>query len=115
MQKRLAIGRGVKILDQKNQGMFNDPPPPPPASLGVKNNKPWQSLLVLIKRKLVVSDSYVIVRGGSGKSGTKGLLEGGSIYAQKNVFLILSTRRNAEGVGALSTTPVNLPLPVVVR
>ena len=89
--------------------------PPPPASLGVKNNKPRQKLLVLIKRNLVVSDSYVIVRGGSRKSGTKGLLEGGSIYAQKNVFLILSTRRNAEGVGALSTTPVNLPLPVVVR
>ena len=29
MQKRLAIGQGVKILDQKNRGGFNEPPPPP--------------------------------------------------------------------------------------
>ena len=35
MQKHLAIGRGMKILDQKNRegGGFNEPPP---ASLRVK-------------------------------------------------------------------------------
>ena len=35
MQKRLAIGRRVKILDQKNREGFNEDPPPP-ASLRVK-------------------------------------------------------------------------------
>ena len=34
MQKHLAIGRRVKILDQKNQGGVQQPPPP--ASLRVK-------------------------------------------------------------------------------
>ena len=34
VQKRLAIGWGVKILDQKNRG---DSTTPPPASLRVKN------------------------------------------------------------------------------
>ena len=28
MQKHFAIGRGVKILDQKNRGGFNKPPLP---------------------------------------------------------------------------------------
>ena len=33
MQKHLPFGRGVKILDQKTEGGFNEPPP---ASLRVK-------------------------------------------------------------------------------
>ena len=34
MQNRLAVGRGVRILDPKNRGGLNEPPPP--ASLRVK-------------------------------------------------------------------------------
>ena len=37
VQKHLAIGRGVKILDQKNRGRLNEPPPP--AGLRVNNLK----------------------------------------------------------------------------
>ena len=33
MQNRLAVGRGVRILDPKNRGGLNEPPP---ASLRVK-------------------------------------------------------------------------------
>ena len=36
MQKHLAIGREVRILDQKNRGGGVNEPPPPPASLKVK-------------------------------------------------------------------------------
>ena len=46
MQKHLAIGRGVKILDQKNQG-FNDPPPP--ASLRVKDILTVPILIICIQ------------------------------------------------------------------
>ena len=37
MQKYLAIGRGVKILDQKNRGGGGFNEPPRPASLRVKD------------------------------------------------------------------------------
>ena len=45
MQKHLAIGRGVKILDQKNRGGggFNEPPLSP-ASLRVKSEISFTSL-----------------------------------------------------------------------
>ena len=39
MQKRLAIGLGVKILDQKKkEGGVQEPPPPSTASLRAKEN-----------------------------------------------------------------------------
>ena len=39
MQKHLAIGRGVKILDQKTEEGEVQRNPPPPASLRVKGKK----------------------------------------------------------------------------
>ena len=39
MQKHLAIGRGVKILDQKTERGGSTNPPPPSASLRVKSNE----------------------------------------------------------------------------
>ena len=52
MQKRLAIGQGVKILDQKNRGGFNEPLP---ASLRVN----LEISTTVLKADSAVNDNYI--------------------------------------------------------
>ena len=58
MQKHLAIGRGVKILDQKNRGGGGFNEPLPPASLRVKmvNTKGTAN------KRTVISWQYICLR-----------------------------------------------------